>query len=225
MPDMQLDELVSTRSLSYTFLSRVYREEPTREFLDALIANAVSSQADEAGEGNKIFNAFLIKFKGADMEQTRVDLAAEYAALFLNASRHPVFPFESVYTSPDGLIMQRARDEVLQEYRRAGLARVDGFNEPEDHIAIEYEFMASLCRKTIEALQAKNLTAALDSLRWQQEFCEKHLSVWVPKFCQDLAKGARSDFYKGAALLTAEFLETEQETIPAMIAELETGQA
>ena len=215
-----LENLLSTRAATFTFLSRVYREEPTDEFLGALVANAISAQVDDAGEGNRIFNAFLRNLQAVDLEKERLDLASEYAALFLNASRHPVFPFESVYTSAEGLVMQRARDEVLHEYHRAGLARAEIFKEPEDHIAIEFEFMAFLCRQSLQALESKDQSAALESLRWQKDFCDKHLLVWIPRFCQDLAKTTRSDFYKGIALITAEYLETERETLPALIAEL-----
>jgi TorA maturation chaperone TorD len=57
-------------------------------------------------------------------------------------------------------------------------------------------------------------------LEWQKRFFEEHLSVWIPRFCRDLAQATQSDFYRGIALLAAEVLETEQETIPALLAAL-----
>jgi TorA maturation chaperone TorD len=219
--DTDLKEILSSRSASYAFLSRAYRQEPTAEMLETLIATAASREDSEASEGDRVLNTYLRGLNIADRKKVESDLAAEFAALFLNASRQPVYPFESVYTSEEGLLMQRARDEVLKEYRRAGLERTQEFREPEDHIALELEFMSNLCTKTLESLQAQNKTAARESLEWQKRFFDEHLIVWIRRFCKDLGRLARSDFYRGIALLTAELLETERETIPVLLAELQ----
>jgi TorA maturation chaperone TorD len=221
--DQDLKEILSSRSASYAFLARVYRQELTVEVLKTLVATAASRENSDAGEGDRVLNTYLRGLHNADLKKVESDLAAEYAALFLNASRQPVHPFESVYTSEEGLLMQRARDEVLQEYRRAGLERIQEFKEPEDHIALEFEFMSNLCNKTLNALQAQDRTAARESLEWQKRFFDEHLSVWIPRFCKDLARLAQSDFYRGIALLTAELLETERETIPALLVEFQAG--
>ena len=177
----------------------------------------------EASEGNRILNKYLRGLDHADLKKVESDLAAEFAGLFLNASRQSVHPFESVYTSEEKLLMQRARDEVLNEYRRAGLERIQEFREPEDHIALEFEFMSNLCNKTLDALQAHDRTAARESLEWQKRFFDEHLNVWIPHFCRDLARLAQSDFYRGIALLTAELLEMEREMIPALLTKLQAG--
>lgn len=117
--------------------------------------------------------------------------------------------------------MQQERDEVLKEYRQAGLVRSKDFKEPEDHIAIELEFMAYLCRKASESFQTEDMAISLEYLRKQKDFLEKHLLVWVPSFCKDLEQAAESGFYKGIAQLTAEFINAEQETIAALIDEFQ----
>ena len=48
--------------------------------------------------------------------------------------------------------MQKARDDVLREYIQQGLDRSENHKEPEDHLAIELEFMSFLCEKTVKAL-------------------------------------------------------------------------
>lgn len=219
--DAELKEVVSSRSASYALLSRVYRRELTAEALEALVAAATDGGALHAGEAGDVFNTYLWELRGADLKKVERELAAEFAALFLNASQQSVHPFESVYTSDERLLMQRARDEVLKEYRRAGLARVREFREPEDHIALEFQFMSNLCDRTRESLEAQDWTAARESLEWQKRFFDEHLTVWIPRFCKDLAQVARSGFYGKVAWLTTELLETERETIPALLAELQ----
>ena len=221
--DQDLKEILSSRSASYAFLSRAYRQEMTVEILKTLGTATATPEDSEASEGNRVLNRYLRGLDRADLKKVASDLAAEFAGLFLNASRQSVHPFESVYTSEERLLMQRARDEVLNEYRRAGLERIQEFREPEDHIALEFEFMSNLCNKTLDSLQAHDRTAARESLEWQKRFFDEHLNVWIPRFCKDLARLAQSDFYRGTALLTAELLETERETIPALLAELQAG--
>ena len=45
------------------------------------------------------------------------------------------------------------RDEVVGFYGKERLRRVEWFKEPEDHVAIEFEFMAYLCLKEKETLE------------------------------------------------------------------------
>jgi TorA maturation chaperone TorD len=117
------------------------------------------------------------------------------------------------------------RPETSMPRKALKTGGVNSKTDPENerikgHIALEFEFMANLCNKTLDAVQAQNKTAARASLEWQKKFFDEHLSVWIPRFCNDLTRLAHSDFYRGIALLTAELLETERETIPALLAEL-----
>ena len=74
----------------------------------------------------------------------RGDLAVDFLHTFIGVTQdreQVAFPYESVYTSPEHLLMQDARDEVLAAYRAAKVVLVDEACEPEDHLAFELEFM------------------------------------------------------------------------------------
>lgn len=219
----ELLEILQNRSSTYAFLSRMYREEISSSSLSELVSELASSteQEDVSNEGQKLLRQFAERAQNSDLGKVRTELAAEYAGLFLSAGRHPVFPYESVYTSEERLLMQEARDEVLSEYRKEGLDRITDFNEPEDHIAIELEFMSYLCQRTIEAMEKGDKEGSLAYLKKQGDFLGKHLMVWVPDFCEDLEKATRSDFYKGIAGITKDYLNLEQETIGELIAEVQ----
>jgi len=192
---------LENRRSTYTFLSRVYAREVSLDLLQKLM--------DTPPQIDGMFGEFMEKLKVSDLEKVRTDLAAEYAALFLNAGRYPVYPFESVYTSKERLLMQEARDEVLREYRKEGLDRIGEFKEPEDHIAIELEFMSYLCQKTIDSVERGDNKAALLYFKKQKDFLKKHLMVWVPAFCADLERATKSDFYQGVTKLTKSYLKIE----------------
>jgi putative dimethyl sulfoxide reductase chaperone len=66
--------------------------------------------------------------------------------------------------------MQGPYHEVLALYSAEVLHKPDYFPEPEDHLAIELEFMVFLCRISSEALQAGVLARSLEYLAKQRLF-------------------------------------------------------
>ncbi len=218
----QVLEIIQSRASSYAFLSGAYRQGASVALPEGLVSELASGAEEEPeSEGHRTLRDYARRIRGADLQQVATDLGAEYVALLLSASANPVFPYESVYTSPEQLLMQEARDRVLAEYRQEGLARVQEFKLPGDHVAIELEFMAYLCQKTAGALEAGNVEAAQASLEKQEQFLDQHLLVWVPQFCRDLARAAWSDFYRGIARITEEHLAQDGETIAELVEALQ----
>src|SRR3972149_6511120 len=63
------------------------------------------------------------------------DLEVEYNRLFVGPGMPRVYPYESLYRDSTGLVMGPSAGEVLQAYRRAGLAVNTAFIELPDHLA------------------------------------------------------------------------------------------
>ncbi len=218
----ELATVLRNRCAGYQFLARVYREEASVDLLQELARQLDGAPSEEpAGEGNRTLREFAASLKTADLEQVRLDLAAEFANLFLSMGAHPIPPFESVYASGKRLLMQEARDQVLKLYRQAGLDRSPNWHEAEDHIAIEFEFMAFLCSQTLEQIGMGKMECVVDSLEQQKEFLDQHLIAWVPKFTRDLEQAAGSAFYRGVSQITREYLTADQETVRALMDEVQ----
>ena len=218
----ELEKLISNRGSTYGFLARIYRVEVDQELLEQMARMGLSVEVDlpEISEGYRMLKGFLEHPTGS----TLTDLAVEYARIFLGAgvkSGDGAYPYESVYTSPDRLVMQDARDQVLKLYREEGLGRAEEFNEPEDHIAFELEFMSYLCQKTTEALKDGDKGEALGYLKKQKNFLEEHLMRWVPAFCDDVQRLARGDFYKAVAKITIGYLSMEKDLIGELVDEIQ----
>jgi len=111
--------------------------------------------------------------------------------------------------------MQEARDRVLAVYHANGLHCSATMELPEDHIALELEFLAWLCRETLDAGDDWMRVSAL--LKEQKEFIEQHLAKWIPAFCADIAKCAATDFYKAVGKITLGFLNVEQEILEELL--------
>jgi len=208
----QLAEDTEQRRLMYLILSRLYFMEVTAEQLDQMRLEEHSFEGYLEG-----FQELLQK---NDTETLRRELAADFAALFLGLSAHPVAPYESVYTSEEKLLMQDARDAVVREYQSESLlpSKIQGADSvPEDHISFELEYMAALCQKPCSCSQSDGTCGGAYILKKQLNFLEEHLLKWVPKLCDDVFQRARTSFYQSVAAMTKDFLKEEKEYLEAAL--------
>lgn len=213
--------LVANRTSTYALLGRLYREEVDQTLLDQLrqMDLAIGAEVPQIEQGYQQLKGFLDQVH----EDSLTDLAVDYARVFIGAGlpvKGGAYPYESFYTSPDRILMQDARDEVLKFYRQEGLDKSSEFAEPEDHLALELEFMAFLCHKTAGALNVGDRTAALGYLSTQAVFLEQHLLNWVPLLCADIQRLARTSFYRAVAQITLAYLQLEREVIADLVSEL-----
>lgn len=217
---LEYQEIMKSRENMYRFLERIYKIEVDSSFLSQLkkMTFPIESGEIELNEGYQLLNECLWKL-GVD---PITDLAVDYARVFLGAGIYEgtvASPYESVYTSPERLIMQDARDEVLAAYRAKGLDKDETLNVPEDHISLEFEFMIFMCQETERALESRDWRAVSGSLMEQMDFLMKHLANWVPAFCADIEKCAATDFYKAVAKITNGYLRLEQALLEDLISE------
>ncbi len=206
--------LMDNRASMYRLLSRIFKEEVDKELFNQLVSLHFYTEGEEGElcEGYRDFQAFFQKNHLDPLN----DLAVDYARVFLGAGIFEGLvadPYESVYTSPSRLIMQDARDEVLTLYREFGLDKDEKLNVPEDHIALEFEFMEYLAQACKKALHQEDYPKAESLLKTQSDFLHRHLLNWVPRFCEDILHCSQSDFYKAIARITRGFLQLEEEIL------------
>lgn len=87
-------------------------------------------------------------------------------------------------------------------YRRFGLQSDRLYQEPDDHIGLELEFVAHLAKQALRALEQNDqakFDAAIDA---QKKFITEHLGRWALGWCAQVQAQAKTDFYRGIAMLT-----------------------
>jgi TorA-specific chaperone len=145
-------------------------------------------------------------------EDSVVELAIDYVNTFIGHGVNgysAAYPFESVYTSERRLLMQEARSEVLAELRSEGLKRGE-WNEGEDHIALELEFMQRLSLKCADALEAGEDDESVAIVQKMYNFLENHLINWLPMLEADMQNYSCTDFYKGLGELSLGYVEYDE---------------
>ena len=218
-------DLHKSREQMYRLLSRLYLLEVDEELFDVLKEMKFPGEApDEAPdedlqEGYAHIGAYLkdavSRIQGAADEAAALqevldELAVDYARIFLSAGvaqGKAAFPFESVYTSRQHLMMQESRNDVIALYAEKGLTPgKDMYRVPEDHLGLLLEYMALLCTETLQ--KEGELQDA--PLKEQKDFLNQHLINWVPAFTADVVAYASTDFYRGLGKLTKGFLSLER---------------
>ena len=205
--------LLEAESFLRTLASLLYKEL-TQEQIDALRGYDFMAMREDT-ENEDLSNGFYglgryLKRCGLNVRQ---DLAVEYARIFLAAGVADgigATPYESVFTSPEGLLMQDARDEVVKIYRRQGMKVDKELNDPEDHLTFEIQFLANMCEKTRTALEAEEDVKELITV--QVDFIDNHIFNWLDDLMGKVDEYAVSGFYPSVMQVIRGYL-TEHKAI------------
>ena len=214
----ELVDFMARRARTYGLLARIFRVEVDGKFLEELrhLRFPTSTGNEHVDYGYRTMYNYL---KGT-WEDTLLDLARDYARTFIghgNNGRSAAYPFESVHTSEKRLLMQDARDEVLAIYRANLLKKGEEWNDCEDHIALELEFMQVMSERTAKALKEGKEDEAVEMLKTQRAFVGQHLANWVPMFVSDIKYFSQTDLYIGAGELLLGFVQTEVEALDDLL--------
>lgn len=206
---LEIAHLMDSRANVYKVLSRSFREEMDAEFASEFAKRFVF-ESDDAQLAQKA-DAMKVSLQGIDddaIEMLAVDFDRVFFGMGPITARH-AFPYESVYTSEKGIMMQEAYSQVVHAYREQKLAKDEAFTEPEDHIAVELAFMATLAERSAAFLREGHEEAAEQTVAQQLAFAKAHLLNWVDIFCADLASATEDGFYSALAAFTDAFIRED----------------
>lgn len=219
LDDAELRSLMEMRESVYRLFSSLYFKELTDEqirFLHDADLDGFEDLSETMAEGAKNVKRAVRRVNSG----TREDLAVDYAHTFLAAGttkgESRACPYESVFTSRDGLIMQEARDDVYRYMLNEHLEPNTNLRIPDDHLAFVFEFMANLCVRFNEALDAGDRTEARRVYEVQREFFTKHIDSWIERLCDAIEGCCRTSFYRGVSQMTRGFVEADRGLLEEM---------
>ncbi len=79
-----------------------------------------------------------------------------------------------------------------------------------DHIGVELEFMAQLCRKAAAAMEKGEEKTVMEVRDKQARFFREHLSQWAEDLSKEMRKSAETLFYRCLGDILATFLGIEK---------------
>ena len=221
MEEVNLVDLMNRRAQTYGMLARLFREEVDLETLRELqgMRFPAATGSPKVDEG---YHQLFDSLKGA-WEDSVTELAVDYVRTFIGHGVNgysAAYPYESVYTSERRLLMQEARAEVLATLRENELKR-GTWNEAEDHIALELEFMQRMALRAAEALAEDAEDEAVAYLRTSYEFMENHLLNWLPMLVTDMRLHSKTLFYQGLGQLTLGTVEEDAAVLRELLDSME----
>lgn len=153
------------------------------------------------------------------LAEPRLELAADFASLFLTDTRAGAPPYASLYTELSGQFSGQALSRMQERLLQIGYAVKNELAEPADHLAVILDYLAARCAmlgalnpgeiSADAAAEAETLAAAqvLEVAGELPLFLEQELLSWMPQFtarCQQVS--VVSDFYPALAALTEAYL-------------------
>jgi TorA maturation chaperone TorD len=203
------------RSTVYGFFSQAFLRGPNQQFLTALISEAgVANLEDVFADAAYRQELARVRLDAREGRLTLEGAILDFEALFRVPGSCYLSPYESVYRSQTaggrGCLCGPEATAVEQFYLREGLTPTAGFTELPDHVGVEMEFMAVLCRKAAEAMKTGD-RASLEKYQHQQYcFFTEHLGAWVRLLAQRLASQAQTSLYRFLGNFLHLFLELEE---------------
>lgn len=222
--DQELIDYLYDSAETYRFLSHMLFKELTSEAIEAVSEIAFPEETNNSNldEGYRLIRRYF-HFSSHDR---RTQLACDYARIFLAAgvyvkSDETAIPYESVFTSPERIMMQDARDAVVRIFREDGFQVDPSLHEPEDHLAFELEYLAVMCERAAELAQAGKVGALVRNLTRQCAFLDAHILNWVGALTEAVRRFAKLAFYPGMMLVVQGNAECSRETLAAIIEEVQ----
>jgi TorA maturation chaperone TorD len=185
----KIDEVDQLRAAEYDLLSLLLGKAPDAETLARLAR--LKGDASDLGLAH-------VELATAAAEMDGRAINREFFDLFIGLGRGEVLPYASYYLT--GFLHERPLARVREDFALLGIERAGPSREPEDHIAILLEVMASLARGEFDA-----------DFAMQARFFERHLKPWTARMFADLEMSKSAKFYPAVGRLGRVFMELESE--------------
>lgn len=195
-------------------LALIHDRELTAAFVEELSAigfpgNLALLPAEARAQEAWRFMAEALADLLARLDATEIDrLAADYAAIYL-VSSYGASPCESTWIDEDHLLCQDTMFQLRAIYRAAGLAAADWRRRPDDHLVLQFAYLAHALRHAGNSADWRAIAKMMD----------EHLFRWLPDFCQRIATRCTTPFYAGLAMVTGEWAEGLRNLLAARLGE------
>ncbi len=186
---IDIEPIEAMRADVYTLLSLTLSKAPDASLLKQL--------QTMPGDGSPLGQA-LHNLAGASNHDTAPAIERDYFNLFIGLGRGELLPYASFYLT--GFLHERPLASLRDDLRRLGLERSGTMSEPEDHMAIVCEVMATLIRSGSPGI-----------LLEQAHLFDRHIKPWGSRFFADLEDSANTAFFKSLGALGRLWIDIEEE--------------
>jgi TorA maturation chaperone TorD len=213
-------EMENARASIYGFLSTLFIESLDSERLERLLSVDTVSHLKllfPEGRLHEVMEEVVKEFSEGRLSAE--DVTLDFEALMRIPGPGYIYPYESSYqgrTFNNGKlhwarrIYGPAAIAVQRCYREEELSVRNGSADFPDHIGVELEFMAHLCRKAAAAIKKDEGKAVMKVRDKQARFFREHLSKWAGDLSREMQERAETLLYRCLGQILATFLDIEK---------------
>ena len=211
------------RASFYDAVAALYYKPLTQEQIDRIAQGGLSAFAgtnELVAEGLHDMERALSKRHSGTRQELAVDFTGAFAGISSWKGRYAT-PYESVFTSEEGLLFQESYHEVHRLYRDNGVRKSEGYDFPDDHLSFVCEFQAVFALRAVEALDAGDAASALGQVRCSQAVLRDHVLSWFDDFEELALRLVKTRFYRGVLKMSRGFFLFDTGVLDDMAEELE----
>ncbi|EOX3120645.1 molecular chaperone TorD [Vibrio cholerae] len=215
----ELKILNEKRAEIYWWLSSLFFKELSEQdialYHSAEVRTFLSGLADEQSLSREVKHLVEALNRLQDRQDAQLELAADFCDLFLKSDRDSALPYASVYAD-QGLLNGKTAQQMRELLSAHGVKVEQNLNEPEDHLAIQLDFLAHLAISANQIEHSAQLSLALQA---QSDFISQHLLTWLPAFAERCTQFDAFGLYSAAARLALAFIQQDKHCLDELIQE------
>lgn len=212
--DPSLPARLDALAAAWTVLSRLLLTPASEETLAHIRNPALLEQWPLRDEDGAAARGTALLLESAEVGEGPDAVRRDFTRLFVGPGRLKAPPWESVHRSRDRLLFEAETLQVREWYARFGLAAPRLNREPDDHVALELEFLAALAERALTALEEDRPDDATALVEAHQAFLAEHVLPWVPALMEMIRENAETSFHTGVAELVTGALESAEFLLP-----------
>lgn len=214
-----------TQMLVSAFLAKALYQEPDMSWLQAIAEGNLFDSMPPFADNREVESALgllkaatstLLTKDGADTVDA---MRGDYMRLFVGPGRLLAAPWGSVYNNKDRAVFQTETVSVKNWYKRFSLALSSDYNEPADHVGLEFSFLSHLSELTLIASKRSDGEEVKRLIAAQRGFLTQHMLKWIPNWADEVEVHAQTKWYSGLAALSRAMLTEAKSFLAISVAE------
>jgi len=181
-------------------IGKIIYDYPERGFYEQLFSEGVFREMplELDNDDFRIGRALLCTYCESPLDLG--SLESDYTQLFI-LGKPATSLWQSAFVSPEHMLFQPSTLKSREWYKKYDLQLKRLYTEPDDHVGLMLIFAGFLADKAVK-------TEDPDVLNDFENFCSEQILSWAPQWCDQVVLAARTDFYKGLALLAKGVLKS-----------------
>lgn len=194
-----IEALLLSRSYLYQLFGIVFSGEPDSDLIrilsNACTLDALDEFAEEAPEISRLKTYLASVSSFVDDEGAIGKAASEFTRALVGPGVLPALPWRAPYLSHELIMFQKDTLDVRQAYYEHGLRPSQLQRVPDDHLALECNFMGILGCELTASFECADVTAARELIVEQKSFLDRFMLDWTPLYAEGLKASGRTPFY------------------------------